>query len=433
MFRRLLVLSIVFTLALGFMALPSQSKVKAQDVECYGSEGSEISILGIWAGEEEETFRAIISPVLDACELTLNYEGTRDLSTILDTRVQGDDAPDIASMANVAALTTYADQLVSLTDLNVNADNYNESWQALGSVDGDWVGLPVKTDIKSLVWYSPISFEIAGYEVPATWDDMVALMDQMNEDGDIPALAMGFESGGATGWTATDFVQDILLRTQGAEFTNGLATGATHWDDPGVVEAWEIYANWVENYGGGADAAITTPFADAILQPFTDPPEAWMVKQSGFAGSATIQPNFEDYVYGEDFAFFVLPTADGEPVEMQVGADFMAAFNNTPAVQAVIAYLSSAEGASAWAASGFDLTPNSAVDLESYSSPISADKAAALGAAPGVSFDVGDLITSGQVEFDGITAVVGGADAAETLAAVQEQVASDMMGDMEEE
>jgi alpha-glucoside transport system substrate-binding protein len=421
MSKKLLSVSLLLMALIAGLILP-QTHAQSS-IECFGSEGSEISILSVWAGEEENTFKAVLAPVLEACDLTLNHEGTRDLNTVLDSRVQGGQPPDLAAMPNPGALSVYADQLVSLEELNVNADNYLQGWKDLGSVNGVWLGLPIKTDIKSIVWYSPLAFEAAGYSVPTTWDEMIALMDTMLADGGPQPLSMGFESGGATGWTATDFVQDILIRTQGAEYTNGLATGATAWDDQGVVDAWTLYADWVATYGGGADSAITTPFGDAILMPFADPAMAWMVKQSGFAGSAFVQPNFPDYIYGEDFAFFVLPTADGEPVPMQVGGDLFAAFNNTPAVQAVVAYLSSAEGAAAWAASGFDLTPNSAVDVAAYGdNAISADKAAALAAAPDVSFDVGDLLPSGlgQAEFDGITAVVSGsADAATTLADIQ--------------
>lgn len=426
MFKRLSLLVVVLLLLV--------SQVSAQDMadfDCHGSEGSSISILGSWAGEEEETFRQVIAPVLSACNLTLSYEGTRDLNTVLPTRVDGGAPPDIALLPNPGALKTFSAQLVALTDVAVNADNYTEGWQELGSVDGRWLGLPLKTDVKSLVWYSPIDFEIAGYEVPGTWGEFVALMDQMVADGGPAPLSMGFESGGATGWTATDFVQDILLRTQGADYTNGLVTGETAWNDEGVVAAWQLYAEWTQKYNaGGSDAARTTSFADAILLPFRDPAEAWMVKQSGFAGSAFVQPSFPDYVYGEDFAFFVLPTADGEPVAMQVGGDFLGVFNNTPAVMAMIDYLSGPAGATAWAASGFDLTPNSAVDLTAYENPISADKARALLEAPDVSFDVGDLMPPavGQAEFDSITAVVGGADAAETLAALQALFEREMGG-----
>jgi alpha-glucoside transport system substrate-binding protein len=381
-------------------------------IDCMGADGASVSIMGPWSGEEQDKFMSIIAPVVESCNLDVSYEGTRDMNTLLPTRVDGGAPPDLADLSNPGAISTYADNLVALDDLGVNGDNYVQGWKDLGSTtDGTWVGLPVKTDIKSLVWYSPIAFDAAGYEIPTTWDEFTALMDQMIADGGPAPLAMGFESGGATGWTATDFVQDLMIRTQGAEFTNGLPTGDTAWTDPGVAETWSMYVDLVNNYGaGGADGALTTSFSDAILQPFNDPPDAWMVKQSGFAGSAIIAPNFEGYVYGEDFAFFVLPTPDGEPVPMQVGGDFMVAFNDTPAVHAIVSYLSSADGANSWAAASFDLTPNSAVDAMSYPDPISADKAAALGDAPDVSYDVGDLLPggTGQAEFDAITAVVGG-------------------------
>ncbi|MBZ0274794.1 MAG: ABC transporter substrate-binding protein, partial [Anaerolineae bacterium] len=295
MFKRMVLVMMLAVLAFSVVGVQAQD----MSMECFGSEGTQVSLLGVWSGEEEETFKAVLAPVLDACNLTLVYEGTRDLATVLATRVDGGDAPDIASLPNPGSLKTYADQLVPLTDVGVNADNYVQGWKDLGSVDGNWIGLPIKTDIKSLVWYSPVAFEAAGYEVPATWDDFVALMDQMVADGGPAPLAMGFESGGATGWTATDFVQDILLRTQGADYVAGLTTGETAWNDQGVIDAWTTYVDWANKYGaGGADGAITTSFGDAILQPFQDPAEAWMVKQSGFAGSATIQPNFPDYVYG---------------------------------------------------------------------------------------------------------------------------------------
>lgn len=424
MFKRLSLLVVVLLLVAG-----SAYAQDAGNIDCMGSEGSTLSVMASWAGEEEETFRSILAPLLEACNITLSYEGTRDMNTVLPTRVEGGNPPDVAVFANPGALQSFADNLVPLTELGVNAESYSESWQELGTANGNWVGLPIKTDIKSLVWYSPVAFEAAGYEVPTTWDEFVALMDQMVADGGPAPLAMGFESGGATGWTATDFVQDILLRTQGADYVRGLTTGETPWNDQGVIDAWTTYADWVNKYNvGGSDGATTTGFGDAILMPFQDPAQAWMIKQSGFAGSAFIQPNFPDYVYGEDFAFFVLPGQGEEAPPMQVGGDILGVFNNTPATQALVAYLSSAEGASAWAASGFDLTPSSAVDMSAYENPISADKAAALAEATDVSYDVGDLMPPavGQAEFDGITAAVGGADVTETLNNIQSLVEQNM-------
>ncbi|MCK4790628.1 MAG: carbohydrate ABC transporter substrate-binding protein, partial [Desulfobacteraceae bacterium] len=215
----------------------------AEEIDCFGGEGSEISLLAVWAGDEEARLIEIFQPLIDACDITFTYEGTRDLSAILSTRVEGGIPPDVTMMPSVGSLTQYKDDLVPLADLGANLDNYAASWLALGTVDGEVLGVFVKSDIKSIIWYSPLVFETEGYTVPTTWDEFVALIDQISTDGGVP-LSMGMESGGATGWTGTDFVQDVMLRTQGLDFVNGLTLHDTAWNDPGVAEAWELYGSW---------------------------------------------------------------------------------------------------------------------------------------------------------------------------------------------
>jgi alpha-glucoside transport system substrate-binding protein len=397
---------------------PAVEEPAAPEIECFGSEGSTVSVLAVWSGDEEANFKAIFEPVLAACDLTLEYEGTRDLSAVLQTRVDGGDPPDLSLMPNVGSLETYKDDLIPMADLGANLDNYSPSWLALGTVEGDVYGIFVKSDIKSLVWYSPVAFEAAGYTVPTSWEDFVALVDQMAADGNVP-LSMGMESGAATGWTGTDFVQDILLRTEGFEYVNSLVVHDVAWNDAGVKGAWEIYGGWATDPAyalGGADGTVSTGFLDAIYAVFSDPPQAYMVKQSGFAGGA-VQSQYPELEFGTDFDFFVMPGPGGEASPMQVGGDGMAAFNDTPAVRAVVAYLTSAAGGKAWAASGFDLSPNNKVSGDDYADPISAKKADALAAAPAVSFDVGDLLKSGlgADEFTSITAYINGGDLDEIL------------------
>jgi alpha-glucoside transport system substrate-binding protein len=305
----------------------------------------------------------------------------------------------------------YKDKLIPLEEVEANLENYSQSWLDLGSVDGTVYGVFVKSDPKSFVWYSPIAFEAMGYKVPKTWEEFVALVDQIKEDGGIP-FSMGMESGSATGWTATDFIQDILLRTQGVEYTDGLATGDTAWNDAGVKEAWEIYGTWATDptYAlGGAEGTVSTGFLDAIYTVFADPPQAYMVKQSGFAGGI-VKSQYPELEFGTDFNFFVIPTIDGSAPPVQVGGDAMAIFNDTPEVRAVVAYLTSGRGGRAWAASGFDLSPNNKVTGLSYTDPISAAKANVLLRAPAVSFDVGDLLPGGMAldEFAAITEYVNG-------------------------
>lgn len=392
-------------------------------IDCMGSSGGEVSLMGTWSGDEEPRLLQIFAPLTEACGITIAYEGTRDLSAVLATRVEGGNPPDITMMPSVGSLQQYKDSLVPLRELGAQLENYDPSWLALGTVDGEVLGVFVKSDIKSLVWYSPVEFAAAGYEVPTTWEGFVALVEQIKADGNLPALSMGMESSSATGWAGTDFVQDILLRTQGSAFVNGLVTGDTAWTDPGMKEAWEIYGQWATDPAvalGGAAGTVSTGFLEAIYATFADPPQAYMVKQSGFAGGI-VQGQYPDLVFGQDYDFFVLPGIGGAKVPMQVGADAMAVFRDTPEVRAVVAYLTGEDGANAWAASGFDLSPNMKVDPAFYTDPISQAKAEALAQAAGVSFDYGDLLTGGlnMDEFAAITEYVNGGNLDTILARMQ--------------
>lgn len=379
----------------------------AGDIDCMGAQaGDEVTMLYQWSGTEEENLNRILQPLIDACGIVLAPEASRD-QALLDTRVQAGTPPDI-TFFNVTQLEQYADQLVEVTELGVHEENYADFWRELGTVDGRWLGLPVKADIKTIVWYSPINFEAFGYEVPSTWDELDALVEQMVADGNVP-WAMGFESGDATGWTGSDFIQDILLTTQGPDYVNDIMSGDVPYNDDGVKEAYEIYRNWAADPAytvGGLQGTLSTGFVDAIYQVFSDPPEAMMVKQSGFAGGE-IQSQFPELEYGVDFDFFGFPGAQG----VQGGTDWMMAFSDEPAVQAIFAYLSSETGGRQWAEVGFDLTPNLAAG-DAYTDASLQSRAEILAEAAGFSADIGDTIPGGfgSAEWTAIISYLNGDD-----------------------
>jgi len=376
-------------------------------IDCMGAQqGDEISMLYQWSGTEEDNLNKILAPLVEACGIVLKPESSRD-QALLDTRVKAGTPPDIA-FYNIAQLVQYQDKLKDMNDLGINADNYLDSWKQIGTVNGKWVGLPVKTDTKTIIWYSPANFQSAGYEVPKTWDDLNALVEKMVADGKVP-WSMGFESGDATGWTGTDWIQDILLVTKGPDYVNGIMDGSIPYNDAAVKEAYQTYGKWATDPKytvGGAQGTVSTAFLDAIYKPFADPPEAMMVKQSGFAAGA-IAAQFPDLKYGTDYAFFMMPGAQG----IQIGADWMMAFSDKPAVKALVAYLSSDAGGKKWAEVGFDLTPNKA-GTDSYTDPAAKDKAKLLGDAAAVLADLGDKIPGGfgSAEFKAISDYINGGD-----------------------
>jgi len=206
--------------------------------DCMGGEGGTVSMIGVWSGDEEGSFKSILQPFLDECNISLEYEGTRDLA-VYSTRIEGGNPPDIAGLPNPGLLAEFKDYMAPLGGV-IDLDQYSPAWQSLGSVEGTIYGAFFKADTKSLIWYSPPVFEAMGYAVPITWDEMTALMDQIVADGGMP-WSGGIESGEATGWVSTDWIQDLLLRTKGADFVEQWARHEIPWTDPAIKEAFEIY------------------------------------------------------------------------------------------------------------------------------------------------------------------------------------------------
>lgn len=376
-------------------------------IDCMGAQaGDKLTVLYQWSGSEEEKINTVFKPLVDACGIQIVAESTRD-AAVLDTKAKST-PPDLLFWPTTAPMTLYTDSLKDVSVLVASADNYAEYWKTLGSINNKWLAVPVKADIKSIIWYSPSTFEAYGYQVPTTWDELDALVEKMVADGNVP-WSMGMESGAATGWTGSDFIQDILLAQQGPEYVMDIISGKVAYDDAGVVTAYETYNKWAsdEKYTvGGSTGTVSTPFLDAIYKVFAEKPEAMMVKQSGFAGGEIVK-QYPDLQYGIDFDFFAFPGAKG----MQGGADYLMAFSDTPAVKAMAAYLTGAVGAEAWAQAGFDLSPNKLADGK-YTDEQLAKKAEALGKATGFTPDLGDTIPApfGEAEWKAIIAVVQGGD-----------------------
>lgn len=389
------------------------------EIDCMGAQaGDEVSLLYQWSGVEENSLNQVLQPVVDACGIVLKPESTRD-QALLDTRVQAGTPPDIAFW-NVSQLVQYQDQLKTMDELGANRDNYADFFVNPGTINDKWLGLPVKADVKTIIWYSPANFEALGYTVPTTWDELDALVEQMVADGNVP-WSMGLENGDATGWTGSDFIQDILLVQQGPEYVLGIIDGSIPYNDPGVQQAYETYGKWATDPKytvGGAQGTLSTAFLDAIYKPFADPPEAMMVKQSGFAG-AEIAKQFPDLKQGTDYDFFVVPGAQG----LQGGADWLMAFNDSPAVKAIVAYLSSTEGGANWAKASFGLSPNKGAS-GNYSDPALQKLDEALSTTKGFTPDIGDTIPGGfgSAEWKAIVDYLNGGDLKASLdaaAAVQ--------------
>ncbi len=377
-------------------------------------QGDTITMFYPWSGQEEARLNQILKPLVDACGIVIQPTATRD-SAVLDTQVKAGTPPDIAFW-QITQAVQYQSQLVTLDALGGHKENYDPYFIQQGTVGGKWLGLPVKLDIKTIIWYSPAVFTAKGYSVPTSWDQLNLLVEKMVVDGNIP-WSMGFEASASTGWAGADFIEDIMLVQQGPQYVSDIISGKVPYNDPGVMSAFQTYGKWAMSakYAlGGAKGTLSTNFNTAIDDAFADPPLALMVRQSGFA-SGEIITKYPTLKYGTDFDFFGVPGAKG----LQAGYDWMLAFKDTPAVRALVAYLTSTTGGQNWAKANFDLTPNKA-GAGQYTDPALVKKAAVMAGSIGVVPSIDDVIPGGfgTAEWTAIVNYVNGKDLATELANV---------------
>lgn len=359
-------------------------------------EGTVVTILNA-AGEEQNTqFEANFAAFEERTGIDVQVEGSPDFETLARVRAEGGDPPDILNfpqpglMASMARDGLLFDLGELLADDTMSAA-YAQSWIDLGTVDGTLYGVWHGADVKSLVWYPKAAFEAAGYEIPQTWDEMIALSDQIVADGGVP-WCIGMESGGATGWPGTDWIEDIMLRTAGAEAYDRWVAGELDFNSPEVKAAFEKASEiWLnEDYVlGGTAGILTTFFGDSPTSLFSDPPACWLHRQASFI------PNFfpEGTVVGEDVDYFYLP-----PIDPAVGSPVLGSGNlvslakDTPAGRAVIRFMTTPESVEAEVRNGLVVAPMNGVPDDWYPTDTLRGFAEILRNADTFRFDGSDLM-----------------------------------------
>jgi alpha-glucoside transport system substrate-binding protein len=275
-----------------------------------------VNVLSAAEPEEADAYNAIFDEMINAdADYVAEVEASGDFEEQLQIRAEGGTL-DVAAVPQPGGVIDLAEkgQIVALEDMGFDIDELNdtfgESFVALAEYEGKHYGIPSNINLKSMVWYPKDDFDAAGYEVPTSWDDLVALSDQIVADGGTP-WCVGFESGGATGWPATDWMEDIMLRTAGGDVYDQWVNHEIPFNDPAVVTAAERFGEimFADGYVlGGADATPDIAFADSPLPMFDSPPSCWLHRQASFINSSF--PT--DAEAGVDYDWFALPGIDQE-------------------------------------------------------------------------------------------------------------------------
>lgn len=388
--------------------------------------GQTVTIFTAAEGEQVTLFESNFVDFEAETGIDVVVEASPDFETVSLVRAEAGDPYDIYNFPQPGLMADFARSgfLVDLgqfltTDYMLT--KYTQSWIDLGTVDGVLSGVWHNADVKSLVWYAKPAFDAAGYTIPETWDEMLALSDQIVTAGGVP-WCIGFESGGATGWPGTDWVEDIMLRTTSPENYDAWVAGELAFDSPEVSNAFETAGNiWLnpDYVLGGTTGILSTNFGDAPLKMLpVDAPECYMMRQASFIGG--FFP--EGTVIGTDVGYFYLPPinpAYGKPV---LGSGSLLSMgNDTPAVRAVMEFLTTGASARAEVEAGILIAPHLDVDPAWYPNDTIRGFADILANADTFRFDGSDLMpgaVGAGTFWTGIVDYVGGADLTTVLQAI---------------
>ncbi|MGR6321728.1 ABC transporter substrate-binding protein [Micromonospora soli] len=383
--RQALAIAGVLGLALGVTACGTgndKKSGKASSAECaayekyQGHDGKKVTIYSSIRDIEADRLDQSWKQFEDCTGIDIDHEGSGEFEAQIGVRVDGGNAPDLAFIPQPGLLKRFADagklKPVGADTKALAEQNFTPDWLKYSTVNGTLYGVPLGSNVKSYVWYSPKTFKEKGWTVPTTWDEMIALSDKIAASGTKPWCA-GIESGDATGWPATDWIEDVMLRTAGPEVYDQWTTHGIKFNDPQVVAAVDkagtILKNekYVNGGFGGVKSIATTSFQEAGT-PITAGKCA-MHRQASFYANQWPQGTkvAED---GDVFAFYfpAIDPAKGKPV---LGAgEFVAAFADRPEVQAVQTYLASGEYVNSRAKIGDWLSANKKLDINNVPNPV---------------------------------------------------------------
>ena len=337
-----------------------------------------IEVMYAFAGGQEAGFQAEVDAWAEENGYDVNYAQTGNFNQLINTRVQGNDAPDVALFPQPGIMTDMAERglLADLSEIvdQEALDNMIQGVLEVGQVDGTQYAVPMSINVKSIVFYPKEDWEAAGYPIPETFDDLVSLTDQIAAEGTTP-WCFGIESEAATGWPATDWLENIILVQQGEDFYNQWVNHEVPFNAPEVQQAMETMESLLLAEGhvnGGRQSVASNNFGTAAFPLFDDPPGCYMYRQGNFVAQEGVLP--DEVIADIDTIVGVFPVPGETPDEKPVlgGGDLAGIFaQDNQAAQELVQFLASEEfGTLEYGASGNWISPRTDFDVSLYPTEI---------------------------------------------------------------
>lgn len=365
----------------------------ANDADLPTLDGAELEVAAVWSGAEQEVFEQVLDRFEEETGASVSFTSTGDdIATVLNTRLQGGSAPDVAILPQPGLLQQFAQggSIMPLEQETIDqmGENYADIWSELGSHEGEQYGVWVDASNKSTVWYNTESFEQAGVDEPDSWDDFLAATSTLSDSGVQTPIALA----GADGWTLTDWFENLYLRLAGADKYDQLTTHDIPWTDESVVQTLELMKTLFEDptLVGDPGSALQRDFPSSVTDVFgTDPSSAIVYEGSFVAG---VIGDSTDMTVGENATWFPFPSVEDSPEGVVGGGDVAVKFNDDEGTNALMTYLASTEAAELMVSTGSFTSANQNLSSDAYPDDNSAEVGQAIvDAGDNFRFDMSDL------------------------------------------
>jgi hypothetical protein len=329
--------------------------------------GQTIQVAGVWSGDEQNDFEKVLQVFEKQTGATVQYTSDGDnLPTVLETKVEGKNPPNIAMLAQPGSIAQFA-KAGALKPLPADvqqavAANQSPAWSKFATVNGSPYGVYFDASDKSVVWYNTHEFGSVGAQVPTTWQQFVTLAGQLADAGVTP-----LSIGAADGWVLTDWFEQVYLQTAGLADYDKLGAHQIPWTDPTVTTALRVLQQiFTQNrlIAGGASGALQTDFPTSVVNTFQAKPKAAIEYEGDFVATS-IQSSTPAKV-GVDAKIFPFPRIGTAAPGVETGGDAAVAFTSDKATMALMKFLATPQAGAVFAQSGGFLSPDKNIPLSDY-------------------------------------------------------------------
>ncbi len=361
-----------------------------------------IEVMFAFANEQQAGFEAEVEAWAEENDVDVQFSQTGNFNQLINTRVQGNDAPDVALFPQPGIMRDLANEglLADLSDVvdQGELDQHVQGVLQTGEVDGTLYAVPMSINVKSIVFYPKGPFEEAGYEIPETYDDLVALTEQIQESGTTP-WCFGIESEAATGWPATDWVENLYVINNGGDAYNEWVNHDVPFTDETVAETLEQMEELLLAEGrtnGGRQSIAANNFNTAANPMFDEPPGCFMYRQGNFVAQPGGFPDEVIENLDETVGVFAMPGQSADERPVLGGGDLAGIFSqDNEAAQELVQFLASAEfGTNGYADTGAWISPRTDFDVSQYPSQTLGDIAT-------IAYESTDFVFDGSDQMPG--------------------------------